>query len=143
MVRTHSLRLLAAALLFALYTVGSKRLAYDPYSGVAIMFVGATLASVPGALRSAEVSAISAGVLPWIVVNGVVVNGVSYAWWQTAIVRAELAIVAPWVSLTPLLAVTYMKLLGKDVEPLHWLGVGLCLTAVLLVESNHGTRRAA
>lgn len=134
------LRVAAAALLFALYTVGSKRLAYDPYSGVAIMFMGATLASVPGALRSADMVAINPGVLPWIVVNGVVVNGVSYAWWQAAIVRAELATVAPWVSLTPLLAVTYMKLLGKAVEPLHWLGVGLCLTAVLMVETHRHTR---
>ena len=138
------LRVGGAALLFALYTVGSKHLAYDPYSGVAIMFAGGVLASLAYVMlgTDAGVSSVGLDVLPLILLNGIVVNGVSYAWWQTAIVRTDLTVVAPWVSLTPLLAATYMWLRGTDVGTLHWLGVVLCLAAVLVVESGRSHRAA-
>ncbi len=125
-----------AAVLFAVYSVWSSRRSYEPFTYMAAVFGAGTVLSLVWMLgtpapRHAEPGN-TALALALVLLNGVFVNGVSYVWWLEALRRAPASFVAPWASLTPLLAASVLALSNRDIDPAHWVGVGLILVSVLL-----------
>jgi drug/metabolite transporter (DMT)-like permease len=122
-----------AAIVFGLYSTLLKRVAYEPYSSMAVGFAVATfLASLaaaqftlPEALLPNRTAVLS------VLVNGVFVNGLSYVCWYRALRSAPIGFVAPWVALTPLLAAVFANE-SVTFELHHWAGIGLVLLSALL-----------
>jgi drug/metabolite transporter (DMT)-like permease len=123
---------LLAAAVFGLYSTLLKKIDYEPFSSLAVTFAAAAALSGASALASSGSLGWPRGEAIWAVaVNGVFVNGLSYVCWYRALRAAPMAVVAPWVALTPLAAV----LLSTSVTaptPAQWLGVALVLLSVML-----------
>ena len=127
-----------AAVVFGLYSTLLKRIAYEPYSSMAIGFAVATFLALlavaqftpPGRFLPDQIGTWS------VFVNGVFVNGLSYVCWYRALRAAPVGFVAPWVALTPLLAAVF-----ADESILfhahHWVGIALVLLSALLATIAH------
>jgi drug/metabolite transporter (DMT)-like permease len=121
-----------AAVIFGLYSTLLKRVAYEPFSSMAVGFVVATLLSLLAAVQfSTKSLAPNTIAMASVLVNGILVNGLSYVWWHKALRAAPVSFVAPWVALTPLLAAGFA---GPAIvfHQEHWFGIGLVLLSVLL-----------
>jgi drug/metabolite transporter (DMT)-like permease len=127
-----------AAVVFAVYSVGSKQGRCDPYWDICIAFGAAALASLVAMLyASAQMLPSDPTLVAVVLVNGVLVNGVSYVWWRNALAAAPASTVAPWVSATPLLAVAWLKLRDPiSVNPAEWLGVILIVISMYLTTKS-------
>jgi drug/metabolite transporter (DMT)-like permease len=122
---------LLAAVMFGLYSTLVKKFDYEPLSSLAWTFGAATVMSC-GAMTATSAQPGEPGwaALRSVLINGTVVNGVSYVWWQQALRAAPMTFVAPWVSLTPLLAALFAS---QDSPPgTHWTGIALVLLSVLI-----------
>ncbi|RLT38625.1 MAG: DMT family transporter [Chloroflexi bacterium] len=99
---------LAGAFVFALFSVLGKRARYDQtvsatvYFGVALLAVTATL------LWTDEIAAPSAAVWPWLLYNGVLVNGISYIFWFKALENGDTFVISNALYLTPFLSLLYV-----------------------------------
>jgi drug/metabolite transporter (DMT)-like permease len=134
---------LLAALIFGLYSTLLKRVHYEPFSSLAVGFAAAMLMSAVTAIALSGTVAVpdTKTELVGIAVNGVFVNGLSYVWWYRALKAAPLTFVAPWISLTPLIAaIVGMGVFEFQIE--HWAGVSLVLLSILLATTS-GTECAA
>jgi drug/metabolite transporter (DMT)-like permease len=129
-----------AAVMFALYSLLSRDSQHEPYTYMTMVFGAATVLSLVWLFVRGE-ALISVGgrsPVPWativvlVLINGALVNGISYVWWLEALRRAPADFVAPWVSMTPLLSTSILWLHGQDVSGTHWIGVLMILVAVLL-----------
>jgi drug/metabolite transporter (DMT)-like permease len=120
-----------AAVMFGLYSTLLKRVAYEPFSSMAVGFSVATLLSLLTAAQFSATFVPDAPAIWSVLVNGVFVNGLSYVFWYRALQAAPVGFVAPWVALTPLLAAMFAGT-TISLEPHHWAGVGLVLLSVLL-----------
>jgi len=123
---------LLAALIFGLYSTLLKRIDYEPFSSLALSFSAATLMSfVAAACLSEKWQAPGwKGVGVWpVLVNGMLVNGLSYVCWYRALRTAPITFVMPWLALTPLIAAMFTP---SHVSSDGWIGIGLVLFSVLL-----------
>jgi drug/metabolite transporter (DMT)-like permease len=123
-----------AAVMFAVYSTLSKQRDYEPYSSVALIFVMATAMSVAWGLAQGSI------VAPWphlglILLNGGLVNGISYVWWRQALAHAPASFLAPWVSMTPVLGTMVLAWgdIGIEIGARQWIGIGLVAGSMLLV----------
>ena len=122
---------LLAAVMFGLYSTLAKKFDYEPLSSLAWTFSAATVMSCVAMMAtSTEPGKPSWDALSAVLINGTVVNGVSYVWWQRALRAAPMTFVAPWVSLTPLLAALFAS--PHSSGGAGWTGIALVLVSVLL-----------
>ena len=131
-----------AAVIFGLYSTLLKRVAYEPFSSMAVGFTVATALSLLTATQLSATFVPNASAAWSVLINGVFVNGLSYVCWYRALQAAPVSFVAPWVVLTPILSVMFA---GEsiDLQPHHWVGVGLVLVSALLAtiaSADSGTR---
>jgi drug/metabolite transporter (DMT)-like permease len=121
-----------AALTFATYSVLAKRRRVEPYAYVTVLFVAGTVCAAIWAAPSSLAPPSTIEAWRAVLLNGGVANGVSYVWWQRALLRAPASFVAPWVCMTPVLGTSIFAFNGDPVLPAQWIGVGVMLVAVWL-----------
>jgi drug/metabolite transporter (DMT)-like permease len=126
------LLVLAAAMIFGLYSTLLKRVAYEPFSSTAVGFTVAAVLSLFAIMEFSTQSPIPDRTALWsVLINGVLVNAVSSVCWYRALQAASIRSVVPWVALTPLLAALFGG--GAiELQPQHWIGIALVLASSLL-----------
>ncbi len=115
---------LVAAFTFGLFSVLSKRVDIDPTVLVTIYFLTATITSFISMNALSEFKLlVPSSILP-IIINGVLVNGVSYILWIKALKLGEASFVAPFVFLTPAISTILIIIVFKEpFETVYILGV--------------------
>src|SRR3989338_5296656 len=76
---------LAGAFVFALFSVLGKKSKYDQVISVFIYFLTALFLLVPTIFLFSSLKLPSLEIWPWIVLNGLLVNGISYVFWFKAL----------------------------------------------------------
>ncbi|MFZ1752794.1 MAG: DMT family transporter [Caldilineaceae bacterium] len=99
---------LAGAFVFALFSVLGKRARFDQTVSVTVYFGVALLAVTATVLLTDGVSAPSAAVWPWLLYNGVLVNGISYIFWFKALENGDTFVISNALYLTPFLSLIYV-----------------------------------
>jgi drug/metabolite transporter (DMT)-like permease len=128
-----------AAMIFGLYSTLLKRIAYEPFSSMAVGFTVATFLSLLAIVEFSTRPPVPDGpAAVSVLINGVFVNALSYVCWSRALQAAPIRFVAPWVALTPFLAAVFA---GPSIglEPRHWIGIALVTGSALLatITSTH------
>lgn len=105
------------AFAFALFSVLSKKIEMDDNSLLTIYFLTATVASfismnILSGFKIPEINTI----IP-ILINGFLVNGLSYIFWIKALKMGEASFIAPFVFLTPVLSSIFLIVFFN--EPFH------------------------
>ena len=105
------------AFAFALFSVLSKKIEMDDNSLLTIYFLTATVASfismnIFSGFKIPEINTI----IP-ILINGFLVNGLSYIFWIKALKMGEASFIAPFVFLTPVLSSIFLIVFFN--EPFH------------------------
>lgn len=120
---------LAGACVFALFSVLSKKYQYESATMVTGFFIAATIASFVSMVLFSEFTMPPTGALAPILLNGMLVNGYSYIFWNRALRNADAAYIAPFVFLTPIISTVYLVIFFNEAFlPIYILG----LIAVLL-----------
>lgn len=126
---------IAAALIFGLFSAVSKRRSEDPLGAAAIYFASAALLGLCIAWSRGVPFRLGRGELLIVLINGVLVNGISYVWWLRALSLERAAVVAPLVLATPVLAALLLGLHLHSVAvwtPSSVLAIlGVCAAGVL------------
>lgn len=126
-----------AALTFAVYSAWSKLRHDEPYTSLTIVFVSGALLSWPLWIAIGQpLRHVTGKELALVVLNGAVVNGVSYVWWLEALKRAPTAFLAPWLSTIPVFGLAVLAFRGHGGVMLDWLGVTLILLSIYLASST-------
>jgi drug/metabolite transporter (DMT)-like permease len=126
------------ALSFALFSVLSKKLQCHALVAAFMFFAWAALFSLIAVLINGGIQLPSspqawAGVL----MNGFIVNGLSYFWWLRALQLGQVSRIAPLVFLTPILACIWLVLLMD--EPFfasYAIGLILCVASGFMAASH-------
>ena len=130
------------AFCFALFSVLSKNIKRASLAVTSIYFLAATVASFLSMLYFSEFALPSSVELFPVLLNGVLVNGLSYMFWLSALKSAEASYLAPFVFITPILSAIYL-ILFFDEPMLPVYGVGLaCVIAGGLVNSLSTSNKA-
>lgn len=117
---------LLGAFSFALFSVLSKRVSAKPLHAVTLYFLSATLYSSLALSLFSSWEMPSWGDWPFILVNGIFLNGISYLFWVEALRLGDASKVAPFLFFIPPLSAFWL-ILFLD-EPWVWAyGVGLML----------------
>lgn len=129
---------LFAAFVFALFSILSKKILYPTTVLVTGYFLVATLCSFAAMMILSDFALPSLAILLPILINGILVNGVSYTLWLNALKLTEASYIVPFVFFIPVLSTIYLVLFFD--EPLLWIYlIGLAL--VLLsgwLNAGHG-----
>ncbi len=126
----------AGASCFALFSILSKRVKKEAYSVVVVYFFAALVASFLSMLYFSEFAfPTSTEIIP-VLLNGVLVNGISYIFWVIALQSTEASFLAPFTFITPILSAIYLVLFFREPFILAY-GIGLlCIIAGGLVNST-------
>lgn len=116
----------AGATCFALYSVLSKKVDKEPLSVVTMYFFAAVVASFLSMLYFSEFAIPSQSDAWPIIVNGVLVNGVSYLFWIWALTLSSASFVAPFAFLSPILSAFYLVVIFNEPMLMAYM-VGLVL----------------
>ncbi len=105
---------LIAASVFGLFSVLSKKSNNEAYSATVYFFISATVFSAFTMLLTSHF-AIPQG-MAWlpILVNGALINGLSYVLWLQALKHGKASFVAPFVFLTPVIAALLIALFFQE-----------------------------
>ena len=140
---------LAGAFVFALFSVLGKRARYDQtvsatvYFGVALLAVTATVL-LPSPVGEG-LGFPSAGVWPWLLYNGVLVNGISYVFWFKALENGDTFVISNALYLTPFLSLLYVYFwLDEAILPSAVVGLVVIVAGIgVQAGRSRGWRRPA
>ncbi len=96
------------AFAFALFSVLSKKITIDAYTLNTIYFLTATISSFISMMIFSSFKIPNIHSLPPIIINGLLVNGISYLFWIKALKYAPASFVAPFIFLTPVISSLYL-----------------------------------
>ncbi len=135
-VKTDLVVLLAASV-FGLFSVLSKKVNYESYTVTTIFFASATLFSLLAMnYFSTFVIPTTSSLIP-LVINGAIINGISYVLWLLALKNAKASYVAQFVFLTPVLAALLIVLFFHETfTPIYLIGMSLVVGAGLVAQKN-------
>jgi drug/metabolite transporter (DMT)-like permease len=120
---------------FALFSVLSKFIHRSPMPVVTLYFLTATLASLVSMLIFSDFALPARSEIPSIALNGLLVNGYSYIFWQIALNLSEASYLAPFTFITPILsAVLLVVFLGEPFLPVYALAL-ICIIGGGLLNS--------
>ncbi len=102
------------AFFFALFSVLSKGMGLEPVSLILVYFLTATLASLLSMLLFSGFALPRDQTLFPLVLNGVLVNGLSYVLWLRALRLTEASFLAPLIFVAPILSTAYLLLLFDE-----------------------------
>ncbi|RMF18449.1 MAG: EamA family transporter, partial [Gammaproteobacteria bacterium] len=133
---------LAGAFCFALFSVLSKQVHYEPVLLNMLFFAVALLASA-GAMLGFSSFRVPEGDAWWsVLANGVLVNGISYLFWLNALRLRPASELAVLVFLTPVLSTVYLYLLYRDeFLPVYWVAIGCIVVAGMMTVHSHASVR--
>lgn len=108
---------LSGAAAFALFSVLGKGYNFDQAIAVFVYFATALIAVLISTPFLTSLVWPSRTVWPWLIYNGLLVNGISYIWWFKALEHGETHVISNALYLTPFVALIYIRLLLDD--PIH------------------------
>lgn len=125
---------LGGATAFALFSVLGKGYNFDQTIAVFVYFAAALMAALASAPFFSTLVWPSRQVWPWLIYNGLLVNGVSYIWWFKALEHGETHVISNALYLTPFVALVYIWLLLD--EPIH----ASALVGLLIIVAGIGVQ---
>ncbi len=124
---------LFAAFIFALFSVLSKNVSYEPYTLLTVYFLTATLFSFLSMMIFSKFALPPTGTIFPILINGLFVNGYSYLFWILALRNADASFLAPFVFLTPIFSALYLVLFfGERLSLVYGLSLSLIIISGLI-----------
>lgn len=133
---TTNMIVLLAAAVFGLFSVLSKKTNYEPFTATTLFFLSASICSFISMFYFSTFVFPPVSALVPILINGVLINGLSYIFWLKALSHAKASFVAPFVFLTPVLAAVLVILFFHEIFlPVYFVGMGLVVTAGLTSQS--------
>jgi drug/metabolite transporter (DMT)-like permease len=133
---------LAGAASFALFSVLGKKSNYEPFTATTLFFGAATVCSILS-LFAFSSFAFPSSLTEWVMIllNGALINGLSYVLWLKALELGRASVLATLVFLTPVLgAIWIVALFG---EPFSWsylIGLVAVIGAGLIARKGHSTK---
>ncbi|MEX6367550.1 DMT family transporter [Providencia huaxiensis] len=139
---TALLLVFSGAFCFALMSVFSRQYSIDPYISTVWLFIFSTLTSLVLLLLFSEVQLPSKAAFWPTLINGILINGVSYILWFKAMNTGHSAKIASVVFLSPVLSVLWLVLILSDpFEIAYIIGVLLVLISGVLCVGIKGKVR--
>lgn len=130
---TALLLVFSGAFCFALMSVFSRQYSIDPYISTVWLFIFSTLTSLVLLLLFSEIQLPSKAAFWPTLINGILINGVSYILWFKAMNTGHSAKIASVVFLSPVLSVLWLVLILSDpFELAYIIGVLLVITSGVL-----------
>ncbi|XVH57739.1 DMT family transporter [Providencia hangzhouensis] len=130
---TALLLVFSGAFCFALMSVFSRQYSIDPYISTVWLFIFSTLTSLVLLLLFREVQLPSKAAFWPTLINGILINGVSYILWFKAMNTGHSAKIASVVFLSPVLSVLWLVLILSDpFEIAYIIGVLLVIISGVL-----------
>nr|WP_241105134.1 DMT family transporter [Providencia rettgeri] len=139
---TALLLVFSGAFCFALMSVFSRQYSIDPYISTVWLFIFSTLTSLVLLLLFSEVQLPSKAAFWPTLINGILINGVSYILWFKAMNTGHSAKIASVVFLSPVLSVLWLVLILSDpFEIAYIIGVLLVIISGVLCVGIKGKVR--
>lgn len=124
---------IAAAFVFALFSVLGKKFNYDQTVSVFLYFASAFISLLPTMFIFSEFVLPSLNVLPWLILNGFLINGISYVFWFKALEGGETHVISNLLYLTPFVSLIYIRIfLKEEILMTSILGLLVIIAGVLL-----------
>ena len=128
---------LGGACVFALFSVLGKKYQYDQVVSVFIYFVTALVFITPTLLLFSSLKMPSFHVWLWLLLNGFLVNGVSYIFWFKALEYGDTSVISNALYLTPFLSLVYIALfLGEQILLSSVVGLVIIVVGIVLQSVN-------
>ncbi|GAC1349454.1 MAG: DMT family transporter [Ktedonobacteraceae bacterium] len=122
---------------FALFSVLGKKYQYDQVVSVFIYFVTALVFITPTLFLFSSLKMPSFHVWLWLLLNGFVVNGVSYIFWFKTLEYGDTSVISNALYLTPFLSLVYIALfLGEQILISSVLGLVIIVVGIILQSVN-------
>lgn len=119
----------SGAFCFALMSVFSRRYSIDPYISTVWLFIFSTLTSLVLLLMFSKMKLPSEGAFWPTMINGILINGVSYILWFKAMNTGHSAKIASIVFLSPVLSVLWLVMILSDPFEIAYI-VGILLVII-------------
>jgi drug/metabolite transporter (DMT)-like permease len=103
-----NLLVIGGAFSFALFSVLNKKVEYEQYTFVTLLYLSATGFSFFSMICFSELKLPTINSIFPILMNGILINGFSYIFWFKALKNLEASFVAPFVFITPVLSSTLL-----------------------------------
>ncbi len=124
---------LSGALVFALFSVLGKGKRFDPTLAAFVYFLAALVCVTVTLLLFSRPVWPSPAVWPWLLLNGLLINGITYIFWFKALEHGETFVVSNALYLTPFLSLLYIALLlDEPVRPSAVMGLAIILAGIVL-----------
>ena len=126
---------LGGAGVFALFSVLGKKYRYDQVVSVFIYFVTALVFIIPTLFFLSSLKIPSWHIWLWLLLNGLVVNGISYIFWLKALEYGDTSVISNALYFTPFLSLVSITLfLGEQIllSSIVWL---LIIVAGIILQS--------
>lgn len=124
---------LFAGLVFALFSVLSKKITLDALSLNTIYFLIATIFSFFSMMIFSNFKLPTQSDIYPIIINGLLVNGISYLFWIKALKNAKASFLAPFIFLTPVISSIYLVVFfGEIFLPVYIVGLVLVIAGGIL-----------
>ncbi|QKF65930.1 EamA/RhaT family transporter [Arcobacter venerupis] len=124
---------MSGTIAFALFSVLSKKVTINPTNAVMIYFFSAIIYS------TITVETYSSFILPsgkdWIIIliNGALINGISYLFWIKGLQIFDASKVAPFIFITPILSAFFLILFfNETILPIYFLGLFFVILSGLI-----------
>jgi len=128
---------LGGAGVFALFSVLGKKYQYDQVVSVFIYFVTALVFITPTLFLFSSLKMPSFHVWLWLLLNGFIVNGVSYIFWFKALENGDTSVISNALYLTPFLSLVYIALfLGEQILLSSIVGLVIIVVGIVLQSVN-------
>ncbi|MEO8954417.1 MAG: DMT family transporter [Ktedonobacteraceae bacterium] len=124
---------LGGAGVFALFSVLGKKFHYDQTVSVFIYFVTALVFITPTLFLFSSLKIPSLHVWLWLLLNGFVVNGISYVFWFKALEYGDTSVTSNALYLTPFLSLVYIAVfLGEKILISSIVGLVIIVSGIIL-----------
>ena len=124
---------LFAAGVFGLFSVLSKKVNFEPFTATTLFFLSATVFSFLSMIIFSSFKLPSSNSIIPIIVNGALINGLSYVLWLRGLSFAKASLTAPLVFITPILAAVLIVIFFKEqFLPVYIVGL-LCVVIAGLI----------
>lgn len=124
---------LGGAGVFALFSVLGKKYQYDQTVSVFLFFVTALVFITPTLFLFSSLKIPSFHVWLWLLLNGFVVNGISYVFWFKALEYGDTSVTSNALYLTPFLSLVYIAIfLGETILISSIVGLIIIVFGIIL-----------
>jgi drug/metabolite transporter (DMT)-like permease len=118
---------------FALFSVLSKKVKYEPIGAISIYFLSATIASFFSMNYFSSFAIPTSNELLPILLNGIIINGFSYLFWINALRLTQASYLAPFTFLTPILSAVYLIVIfNEPIQTAYVIGLVFVVIAGLV-----------